>query len=62
MCGQVLRALVESEADGFFEARLFDNQVVRVQTDRENIGKWVDVKIKESTNWILNGEIVKIYD
>ena len=62
MCGQVLRALVESEADGFFEARLFDNQVVRVQTDRENIGKWADVKIKESTNWILNGEIVKIYD
>lgn len=62
MKGEEHRALIENINDGYAEARLSDNQVVRVQASEQDIGKWAKVKILDTTNWILYGEIENIYD
>ncbi len=62
MEGKVVPVLLESIADGFVEARMNDNEVIRVMASSEDIGKRADVRISQTSNWILRGEIVKIYD
>ena len=57
MVGTRHRALIEQQADGYLEARLPDNEIVRVTGDAE-IGTYVEVEITEARSWILMGRIV----
>lgn len=56
--GKVYRALLETIADGYVEARLADNTVVRVQADPSRLGEYVHVKITDARSWICVGEIL----
>ena len=52
------RALIGQEADGYWEARLPSNEVVRVEGPAEP-GQTVTVEITETRSWILIGRIVE---
>ena len=54
------RALLENAEDGYLEARLADNSVVRVIGDAADIGRYVTVRINDARSWIMNGEIVAV--
>ena len=60
MVGTTRRALLETAADGFLEARLPENIIVRVQGDASLIGQYAFVTITEAKSWILMGTIDKI--
>ncbi len=62
MMGKRFRALLETDAGGFIEARLPDNVIVRVQGDRALLGHRAIVEITETKSWILVGNIVEIID
>ena len=62
MMGKRFRALLETDAGGFIEARLPDNVIVRVQGDRALLGHRAIVEITETKSWILIGNIVEIID
>jgi tRNA-2-methylthio-N6-dimethylallyladenosine synthase len=55
------KALVETDAGEYYEARLADNSVVRVQATPEDIGHHVLVHITAARSFILSGEITKRY-
>lgn len=57
MVGTTKRALLESEAGEFLEARLPDNSIVRVQGDPHRIGEFVQVHITDARSYILTGTI-----
>ncbi len=57
--GTTQRALLEAQGDGFLEARLADNSIVRVQGDPARIGEFVYVRITGARSYILTGEIEK---
>lgn len=54
------RALLESAEEGYLEARLADNSVVRVVGDEAYIGHYATVRINDARSWIMNGEIVAV--
>lgn len=56
--GKRYRALIESAKDGYLEARLQDNTVVRVNGGEERIGQFADVVITSARSWICVGDIV----
>ena len=56
--GKRYRALIESAKDGYLEARLQDNTVVRVSGGEDRIGQFADVIITSARSWICVGEIV----
>ncbi|MBQ2780575.1 MAG: tRNA (N6-isopentenyl adenosine(37)-C2)-methylthiotransferase MiaB [Clostridia bacterium] len=56
--GKRYRALIESAKDGYLEARLQDNTVVRVSGGEERIGQFADVVITSARSWICVGDIV----
>lgn len=58
MVGTRHRALLEREEDGFWEARLSDNEIVRVKGSGK-AGEYVAVEITEARSWVLMGQIVK---
>lgn len=58
MIGSVHTALLESEGEGFLEARLPENIVVRVEGDPARIGETVQVEITDAKSWILMGKIL----
>ena len=57
LVGTVQKALVETDAGEYFEARLPDNSVVRVEATPEDIGQHVMVRITAARSFILTGEI-----
>ena len=57
MVGNTYRALLEQAAEGFLEARLADNVIVRVVGDPTLIGRYATVKITGARSWILEGTI-----
>ncbi len=57
LVGTEQRALLEAEGNGFLEARLSENSVVRVQGDPARIGEYVTVRITGARSFILTGEI-----
>ena len=59
--GTTQKALIESEANGFMEARLQENSIVRVQGDPSMIGRYAAVRITAARSFILSGEIEKLY-
>jgi tRNA-2-methylthio-N6-dimethylallyladenosine synthase len=54
--GKRYRALIESAKDGYLEARLQDNTVVRVNGKEDRIGEFADVVITSARSWICVGE------
>lgn len=57
LVGTCQRALLESKADGYMEARLADNSVVRVQADEEDIGRYITVRIDDARSWVMHGTV-----
>lgn len=60
MVGKTLKALIETEAGAFLEARLPDNVIVRVEGDASLLGHHAMVEITEAKSWILIGQIKQI--
>ncbi len=58
LVGTTQRALLETDAGEFLEARLAENSVVRVQGDPARIGEYVTVRITGARSYIVTGEIV----
>lgn len=58
LVGTEQRALLESDAGEYLEARLPENSIVRVQGDPARIGESVTVRITGARSFILTGEIV----
>lgn len=60
LVGTEQRALLESAEDGYVEARLATNSVVRVQADPAMIGRYATIRIDEARSWIMNGTVIDI--
>lgn len=60
MVGTTHRALLENACDGFLEARLPDNVIVRVDGDPALCGRYANVEITQSKSWILFGRIREV--
>ena len=60
MVGQTRRALIETAADGYLEARLPENTVVRVEGDSALVGSRAVVEITGARSWILLGRIREV--
>ena len=58
LVGTEQRALLESDAGDYLEARLPENSIVRVQGDPARIGESVTVRITGARSFILTGEII----
>ena len=60
LVGTCQRALIEREADGYLEARLPENSVVRVPGDASLVGRRAMVRVDTARSWIMTGEICAI--
>lgn len=60
LVGTEQRALLESVGDGFIEARLASNSVVRVQADPSLIGHYATIRIDDARSWIMNGTVLSV--
>ena len=58
LVGTEQKALLESDAGEYLEARLPENSIVRVQGDPARIGESVTVRITSARSFILTGEII----
>ena len=57
MVGTTRRALIESAGDGFLEARLPENVVVRVPGDKQWIGHYAEITVTSAKSWIAEGTV-----
>ena len=62
LVGTEQRALLETVEDGYIEARLASNSVVRVQADPSLIGRYATVRIDDARSWIMHGTVLNIED
>ena len=60
LVGTEQRALLESVGEGFIEARLASNSVVRVQADPALIGRHATIRIDDARSWIMNGTVLSV--
>ena len=60
--GTAQRALIETAADGYLEARLPENSVVRVPGDATLVGRRAVVQIDDARSWIMTGQILSVED
>ena len=60
LVGTEQRALLESVGEGFIEARLASNSVVRVQADLSLIGRYATIRIDDARSWIMNGTVLSV--
>jgi tRNA-2-methylthio-N6-dimethylallyladenosine synthase len=60
LVGTTHRALIETKGDGYLEARLSDNSVVRVEGDESLLGKHAQVEIIAARSFIVQGVIKEI--
>ena len=58
--GTTQRALLESAAEGYLEARLPDNSIVRVEADPQYIGHYAAVRIEDARSWVMHGTVLSI--
>ena len=58
LVGTEQKALLETDAGEYLEARLAENSVVRVQGDPARIGEYVTVRITGARSYIVTGEII----
>ncbi|MDD3832354.1 MAG: tRNA (N6-isopentenyl adenosine(37)-C2)-methylthiotransferase MiaB [Oscillospiraceae bacterium] len=60
MVGSTVKALIENAGEGFLEARLSENIVVRVDGDPSIVGRIAKVEITDARSWILLGKIKEL--
>ena len=58
MVGTVRRALIEERCEGYLEARLPENIVIRVDEGDAPVGSYALVEITGAKSWILMGRIL----
>ncbi|MBQ4332917.1 MAG: tRNA (N6-isopentenyl adenosine(37)-C2)-methylthiotransferase MiaB [Clostridia bacterium] len=62
LVGTEQRALLENAEDGYIEARLADNSVVRVEASPSHIGRYATVRIDDARSWVMHGTVLSIED
>ena len=60
LVGTEQRALLETAEDGYVEARLASNSVVRVDADPALVGRYALIRIDDARSWIMNGTVLSI--
>ena len=60
LVGTEQRALLESVGEGFVEARLPSNSVVRVQADPSWIGRYAVIRIDDARSWVMHGTVLSV--
>ena len=60
LVGTEQRVLLETAEDGYIEARLASNSVVRVEADPAWIGCYATVRIDDARSWIMHGTVLSI--
>ena len=60
LVGTEQRALLETAEDGYVEARLASNSVVRVEADPGMVGRYATIRIDDARSWIMHGTLLSI--
>ena len=60
LVGSEQRALLETAEEGYVEARLASNSVVRVEADSSWIGRYATIRIDDARSWIMHGTVLSI--
>lgn len=60
LVGTQQRALLETAEEGYVEARLASNSVVRVKVDPAYVGRYATVRIDDARSWIMHGTVLNI--
>lgn len=60
LVGTEQRALLETAEDGYIEARLASNSVVRVDADPSWIGRYATVRVDDARSWIMHGTVLSV--
>lgn len=60
LVGTRQRALLESVGNGYLEARLPDNGVVRVNGEEGWIGRYAEIEIEDARSWVMHGHICHV--
>ena len=60
LVGTEQRALLETAEDGYIEARLASNSVVRVVADPKMVGRYATIRIDDARSWIMHGTVLSI--
>ena len=60
LVGTEQRALLETAEDGYVEARLPSNSVVRVEADPAMVGRYATIRIDDARSWIMHGTVLSI--
>ena len=60
LVGKTFRVLIESEEDGYLQARAADNTVIRIDGAPDLVGRDAIVEVTESKHWILLGNVIEI--
>ena len=60
LVGTEQRALLETAEDGYVEARLPSNSVVRVEADPTWIGRYATIRIDDARSWIMHGTVLSV--
>ncbi len=57
LVGTEQRALLETAAEGYLEARLADNSIVRVVADPALIGRYATIHVDDARSWVMHGTL-----
>lgn len=60
LVGTEQRALLETAEDGYIEARLASNSVVRVEADPKWVGRYATIRIDDARSWIMHGIVLSV--
>ncbi|MBE6806410.1 MAG: tRNA (N6-isopentenyl adenosine(37)-C2)-methylthiotransferase MiaB [Ruminococcaceae bacterium] len=60
LVGTEQRALLETAEDGYIEARLASNSVVRVEADPALVGRYATIRIDDARSWIMHGTVLSV--
>ena len=60
LVGTEQRALLETVEDGYVEARLASNSVVRVEADPALVGRYATIRIDDARSWIMHGTVLSV--
>ena len=60
LVGTEQRALLETAVEGYVEARLPSNSVVRVEIDPTYVGRYAIIRIDDARSWIMHGTVLSV--
>ncbi|MBQ8683311.1 MAG: tRNA (N6-isopentenyl adenosine(37)-C2)-methylthiotransferase MiaB [Clostridia bacterium] len=60
LVGTKQRALLETAADGYLEARLADNSIVRVVADPALVGRYATIHVDDARSWVMHGTLCEV--